>query len=56
MRKEHNIPLEYIAIDWHEMDKQLGSHGIVEAFWQSVSGKQGRMRGGFCYCLVSNLI
>ncbi len=36
LRKEHNIPLDYIAIDWHEMDRQLGSNGIVEAFWQTV--------------------
>lgn len=36
LRKEHALPLTYIALDWHEMDKQLGHHGIVEAFWNTV--------------------
>lgn len=30
LRKEHQLPLTYIALDWHEMDKQLGHDGIVE--------------------------
>ncbi|KAL6757783.1 SacI homology domain-containing protein [Haematococcus lacustris] len=38
LRKEHNLPLDYVAIDWHEMDKQLGSCGIVEAYWQAIKG------------------
>lgn len=37
LRKEHHTPISYIALDWHEMDKQLGHEGIVEAFWQTVS-------------------
>ena len=36
LRKEHSLPLTYIALDWHEMDKQLGHEGIVEAFWSTV--------------------
>ncbi|GAX77587.1 hypothetical protein CEUSTIGMA_g5031.t1 [Chlamydomonas eustigma] len=36
MRKEHKLPLLYIALDWHEMDKALGHEGIVEAFWSQV--------------------
>ena len=36
LRKEHGLPLTYIALDWHEMDKQLGHVGIVEAFWNTV--------------------
>mmetsp|Transcript_29308 Transcript_29308/g.75960 ORF Transcript_29308/g.75960 Transcript_29308/m.75960 type:complete len:625 (+) Transcript_29308:102-1976(+) len=36
LRKEHHTPISYIALDWHEMDKQLGHEGIVEAFWQTV--------------------
>ncbi|GFR51195.1 hypothetical protein Agub_g13542 [Astrephomene gubernaculifera] len=36
LRKEHGLNLNYIALDWHEMDKQLGHVGIVEAFWNTV--------------------
>ncbi|EFJ45105.1 hypothetical protein VOLCADRAFT_94600 [Volvox carteri f. nagariensis] len=36
LRKEHGMNLTYIALDWHEMDKQLGHMGIVEAFWNTV--------------------
>lgn len=36
LRKEHHLPVTYIALDWHEMDKQLGAHGIVEAFWNTM--------------------
>jgi len=36
LRKEHRLPLTYIALDWHEMDKVLGHEGIVEAFWSQV--------------------
>ncbi|GIL81031.1 hypothetical protein Vretimale_9264 [Volvox reticuliferus] len=36
LRKEHGMNLTYIALDWHEMDKQLGHTGIVEAFWNTV--------------------
>jgi hypothetical protein len=36
LRKEHGMNLTYIALDWHEMDKQLGHAGIVEAFWNTV--------------------
>ncbi|KXZ46422.1 hypothetical protein GPECTOR_43g858 [Gonium pectorale] len=36
LRKEHGLALTYIALDWHEMDKQLGHVGIVEAFWNTV--------------------
>jgi hypothetical protein len=23
----------YVALDWHQMDKELGSEALVEAFW-----------------------
>ena len=36
IRKEHRLPLTYVALDWHEMDKALGHEGIVEAFWSQV--------------------
>ncbi len=36
IRKEHRIPLQFIALDWHELDKQLGSHELVSAFWSTV--------------------
>lgn len=36
LRKEHRMPLTYIALDWHEMDKALGHEAIVEGFWGSV--------------------
>lgn len=38
LRKEHQMPLLYIALDWHEMDKALGHEGIVEAFWSQIRG------------------
>ena len=41
LRKEHRLPLTYIALDWHEMDKVLGHEGIVEAFWSSVRCIEG---------------
>jgi len=45
LRKEHHAPISYIALDWHEMDKQLGHEGIVEAFWQTVGeGAYHRIR------------
>ena len=40
LRKEHRLPLTYIALDWHEMDRVLGHEGIVEAFWSQVWGAQ----------------
>ena len=43
--QEHGIPLTYIALDWHEMDKQLGHEGIVEAFWNTVR------LAWMCYCV-----
>eukprot|EP00798_Chlamydomonas_sp_ICE-L_P004470 gene4470-14628_t len=36
LRKQHRLPLTYIALDWHEMDKVLGHDGITEAFWSSI--------------------
>lgn len=33
MRKEHKLPVTYFALDWHEMDKQLGTHEVIEALW-----------------------
>lgn len=33
MRREHKLPATYFALDWHEMDKQLGSHEVIEALW-----------------------
>lgn len=41
LRKEHRMPLTYIALDWHEMDKALGHEAIVEGFWGSVRAGPG---------------
>jgi hypothetical protein len=27
----------YIALDWHQLDKELGSEKLVEAFWSTLS-------------------
>jgi hypothetical protein len=37
VRKEHHLPLTYIALDWHELDKQLGSGELVGAFWSTLT-------------------
>ncbi len=52
LRKEHALPLTYIALDWHEMDKQLGHHGIVEAFWNTVRIWLGRTRAALGWAWV----
>lgn len=36
MKKQHGLPVTYIALDWHEMDKQLKTEGIIEALWSTL--------------------
>ena len=38
MRKMHQLNASYYALDWHEMDKQLGTHGLIEALWTTMRG------------------
>jgi hypothetical protein len=33
----HKLPVAYVALDWHQMDKELGSEALVEAFWTQLS-------------------
>eukprot|EP00775_Hariotina_reticulata_P004194 gene4194-4442_t len=33
LRSLHKLPVSYVALDWHQMDKELGSEALVEAFW-----------------------
>jgi hypothetical protein len=33
----HKLPVSYVALDWHQMDKELGSEALVEAFWTQLS-------------------
>ncbi|KAG1680617.1 hypothetical protein FOA52_015066 [Chlamydomonas sp. UWO 241] len=37
LRKEHKLPLGYVALDWHELDRRLGHEGSARAFWREVS-------------------
>lgn len=38
VRKTHNLNVAYYALDWHEMDKQLGTQGLIEALWIAMKG------------------
>jgi len=38
MRKLHKLNVAYYALDWHEMDKQLGTQGLIEALWTTMKG------------------
>jgi len=37
LRSMHKLPVSYVALDWHQMDKELGSEALVEAFWTQLS-------------------
>lgn len=37
LRSVHKLPVAYVALDWHQMDKELGSEALVEAFWTQLS-------------------
>ena len=37
VRVQHKLPVTYIALDWHQLDKELGSDKLVEAFWTQLS-------------------
>uniref|UniRef100_A0A383VGT2 WW domain-containing protein n=1 Tax=Tetradesmus obliquus TaxID=3088 RepID=A0A383VGT2_TETOB len=37
LRSVHRLPVSYVALDWHQMDKELGSEALVEAFWSQLS-------------------
>lgn len=49
LKKEHSLPLTYIALDWHEMDKQLGHDGIVEV---GAAARPGGLARGPGACLT----
>jgi hypothetical protein len=50
LRKEHRLPLTYIALDWHEIDKAFGHEGTVEAFWSQVGVVlECGGKGGVCW-------
>jgi len=36
LSREHHLPLTYIALDWHEMDRRLGTETLIHAFWSTV--------------------
>lgn len=38
MRKVYNLNTAYYSLDWHEMDKQLGTAGLIEALWSTMKG------------------
>lgn len=37
LRGVQSLPVTYIALDWHQLDKELGSEKLVEAFWSTLS-------------------
>lgn len=37
LRSLHKLPVSYVALDWHQMDKELGSEALVEGFWAQLS-------------------
>ena len=37
LRASHGLPVTYIALDWHQLDKELGTESLVEAFWSTLS-------------------
>jgi hypothetical protein len=61
LRSLHKLPVSYVALDWHQMDKELGSEALVEAFWTQLSallppqvsscGALPAMRTPVCICL-----
>eukprot|EP00210_Caulerpa_lentillifera_P003458 g3300.t1 len=38
MRRVYNLNTAYYSLDWHEMDKQLGTAGLIEALWATMKG------------------
>lgn len=36
LKRECRLPLTYIALDWHEMDRRLGTETLISAFWSTV--------------------
>lgn len=37
MGREHKLPVSLFPLDWHEMDKQLGTHEVIEALWSMMN-------------------
>jgi hypothetical protein len=31
------LPLTYVALDWHQLDRELGTEALVEAFWSQLA-------------------
>lgn len=51
MRKTYELNTVYYPLDWHEMDKQLGTDGLVEALWTTMKGTlktHGVASGEYC--------
>eukprot|EP00210_Caulerpa_lentillifera_P002977 g2842.t1 len=38
MRKSHGLNTVYYSLDWHEMDKQLGTSELIIALWTAMKG------------------
>jgi hypothetical protein len=50
LRSAHKLPVTYIALDWHQMDKELGSANLVEAFWTQLSAVLPKQVGAGVGC------
>ncbi len=37
LRALHKLPVTYTALDWHQLDKELGVENLIEAFWSQAS-------------------
>jgi hypothetical protein len=37
LRGACRLPVSYVALDWHQLDKELGSEPLVEAFWSTLA-------------------
>jgi hypothetical protein len=55
LRSLHKLPVGYVALDWHQMDKELGSEALVEAFWTQLSALLPPQVGHFS-CLSGGIV
>jgi hypothetical protein len=49
LRGVQALPVTYIALDWHQLDKELGVEKLVEAFWSTLSAVAPQQVGGVLY-------
>lgn len=50
--------MTYIALDWHQLDTELGSEKLVEAFWSTLSAvapRQVRLVQPYVRCTPARL-